>query len=460
MSDGFDFDDIFNVPASSLKRKSGSSKIGGSMNWNLLTEQSASSPDKRTKATAASKAVAAINEVSELASPTKKFLGTDEMAVATPCVSMNSGIEPEKRLGRVGHVAVEVNGKLYVHGGETDNGTTLGDILVLDIASGTTTTLLCESPSRAWHSANFLSDKQLLLVFGGERSATDDAQNAFIDEPLVLDTSINLWYPPTISGKGPGPRAGHTGTIIRENVVVFIGGRRRSVYISSVFYLDTSRWHWMIPVIEGKPPRPRAHHTCSTISGNRVVLFGGSDDFRCFNDVHCLKCDQKAQNWEWIQPEVQGTAPPARTGHTAVVVDERFVIISGGYDPFCESVEPKSHIESMSSMNGNKNFFEDEYVMDTATWTWSIRPQPTVLRFTTNISNLHLCNDSESTEFDGCVFRAAVKIPRALLPQSVHGYDVETPLLPDASEAVIFYGGLAKNEEKSKTFSFQLCCNF
>ena len=157
---------------------------------------------------------------------------------------------------------------------------------------------------------------------------------------------------------------------------------------------------------------------------------------------------------------MQGTVPPARTGHTAVVVDERFVIISGGYDPFCDSVEPESHIESMSSMNGNKTFFEDEYVLDTATWTWSIRPQPSVLRFTTATSNLHLYNDSESTEFDGCVFRAAVKIPRALLPQSNHGYDLETPLLPDASEAVIFYGGLAKNEKKSKTFSFQLCCNF
>jgi hypothetical protein len=142
------------------------------------------------------------------------------------------------------------------------------------------------------------------------------------------------------------------------------------------------------------------------------------------------------------------------------VVDERFVIISGGYDPFFDSEEPEAQTESMSSMNRNKIFFEDEYVLDTTTWTWSIRPQPTIFRFTTTISNLHIHNDSDSTELDGCVFRAAVKIPCAKLPQSIRENDLETPLLPDASEAVIFYGGLAKNEEKSKMFSFQLCSNF
>ena len=148
MSEGFDFDDIFKVPANSLKRTSGSSKIGSSMNWSLLLDQSASTPEKRAKATAASKAVAAINEVSELASPTRKNFGADEVAVTPLSVPIKDGIEPTNRLGRVGHVAVEVNRKLYVHGGETDSGTTLGDILVLDLASGTTTTLLCESPSR------------------------------------------------------------------------------------------------------------------------------------------------------------------------------------------------------------------------------------------------------------------------------------------------------------------------
>jgi hypothetical protein len=96
-----------------------------------------------------------------------------------------------------------------------------------------------------------LPDSKLLLVFGGERSVPDDEPNVFIDEPLVLDTSISLWYPPTISGKGPGARSGHSATLIKENVLVFIGGRRGGKWCSSVFYLDTSRWHWMIPVIEG-----------------------------------------------------------------------------------------------------------------------------------------------------------------------------------------------------------------
>ena len=149
-----------------------------------------------------------------------------------------------------------MNGKIYIHGGESDMpGGTLGDLLVYDTATGGLISSLCESPSRAWHSGTFLPESNLLLVFGGERSMPNDEPNLYIDEPLVLDTSINLWYPPSISGKGPGARSGHTATLIRDNILVFICGRRGGKWCNSLFYLDTSRWHWMIPTIEGKPPR-------------------------------------------------------------------------------------------------------------------------------------------------------------------------------------------------------------
>jgi hypothetical protein len=157
MADSFDFDDIFKIPASSQKRKSGSSngKIGGSMNWGLLLDPSSSSPDKRVKATAASKAVAAINEVSELASPARMNATSNEV---TPLRMMEKEDKtPTKQLGRVGHVAVEINGKMYVHGGETDCGVTLGDILVFDVSACSMTTLLCEGPTRLSSYRNFIS---------------------------------------------------------------------------------------------------------------------------------------------------------------------------------------------------------------------------------------------------------------------------------------------------------------
>lgn len=206
----------------------------------------------------------------------------------------------------------------------------------------------------------------------------------------------------------------------------------------------------MIPTIEGKPPRGRQFHTCTSISNNRIVTFGGSDDFRCFNDVHCLRCDQKAQNWEWIQPEVKGKLPVPRTGHTAVVVADRYIIISGGYNPFFGA-------EAAADESSSTHFYEDAYVLDTLTWIWrelllepsahrrqSVRPAGTleVMKYAAD-------------DLDGLVWCSAIIIDGSLLPREESDTGNESsssssPSAHDSTETILFYGGLTSAGQKSK----------
>jgi hypothetical protein len=72
----------------------------------------------------------------------------------------------------------------------------------------------CESYPRTWHSATFLEQKNILLVFGGERNVTGTPE--VLDDIMVLDTEIFLWYPPAVSGKPPSPRAGHTASLVHQ----------------------------------------------------------------------------------------------------------------------------------------------------------------------------------------------------------------------------------------------------
>lgn len=44
----------------------------------------------------------------------------------------------------------------------------------------------CDSIPRAWHSASFIKDKNLLVIFGGER--TVDGCPECLDDIMVLDT--------------------------------------------------------------------------------------------------------------------------------------------------------------------------------------------------------------------------------------------------------------------------------
>ena len=44
----------------------------------------------------------------------------------------------------------------------------------------------CDSIPRAWHTASFIKDKNLLVIFGGER--TVDGCPECLDDIMVLDT--------------------------------------------------------------------------------------------------------------------------------------------------------------------------------------------------------------------------------------------------------------------------------
>jgi hypothetical protein len=143
-----------------------------------------------------------------------------------------------------------------------------------------------------------------------------------------------------------------------------------------------------------------------------------------------------------------------------VVVSERFIVISGGYHPFSSPPDSNVAQDTTTTSSGGKTFFDDEYVLDTSTWSWHARRLPRISRFPISLCNLaHLYDDTDSSEFDGCVFRAAVKVPRSLLPHNIRDSSLdseETAPSPDISDAVIFYGGLATNESKSRTFTSQL----
>jgi Kelch motif/Galactose oxidase, central domain len=217
----------------------------------------------------------------------------------------------------------------------------------------------------------------------------------------------------------------------------------------------------MIPTIEGKPPRGRQFHTCCSISNNRIVTFGGSDDFRCFNDLHCLRCDQKAQNWEWIQPEVKGNIPAPRTGHSAVVIAERYIIITGGYNPFSGS--------EASDDNSSTHYFEDTYILDTLNWVWKeLVTEPSSLRRQC-LRSAGVQQEPEDTadELDGLVWSSAMLIDGNYLPtdgnknnssSSSNIDSTNSTGVPELSstESILFYGGLTAKGQKSRNVTFRV----
>lgn len=67
--------------------------------------------------------------------------------------------------------------------------------------------------------------------------------------------------------------------------VLFLNPRRK--WQNNVAVLDTEKWHWRHPTIDGSNPAPRSYHS-ATVVGTMMVVFGGNNQHESFDRVHVL----------------------------------------------------------------------------------------------------------------------------------------------------------------------------
>lgn len=96
-----------------------------------------------------------------------------------------------------------------------------------------------------------------------------------------------------------------------------------------------------------------------------MVVFGGNDGDRCYNDLFILELragatESDALEWEWIRPVTVGTAPCPRTGHGAALLDDGVtLLVHGGWDP-----------SGGENDDDEVRYFSDAFTLNTKTWEW------------------------------------------------------------------------------------------
>ena len=123
----------------------------------------------------------------------------------------------------------------------------------------------------------------------------------------------------------PSARACHTISRIGRKLVLF-GGYDGGRCFNDTVLLDLDTLTWIHPAITGPLPPPRNAHAIAVV-GHRLYLFGGHSGSKHLRDLFIFN----TTTFTWEEPDMQGTAPPGLRGHSMNFVGNR-IFLFGGYD--------------------------------------------------------------------------------------------------------------------------------
>ncbi|KAK6617125.1 hypothetical protein RUM43_014727 [Polyplax serrata] len=127
------------------------------------------------------------------------------------------------------------------------------------------------------------------------------------------------------------PRSKHT-VVAYKDVIYIFGGDRGNIMLNDLLRFDVKEKSWYI-AHSFKAPTPRYHHS-AVVHENSMYIFGGytgdihsNSNLTNKNDLY----EYKFQTCQWVEWNVVGVAPVARSAHGAVVYDGKMWIFAG-YD--------------------------------------------------------------------------------------------------------------------------------
>lgn len=192
---------------------------------------------------------------------------------------------------------------------------------------------------RIYHTStvyNTINNVTYALVFGGRgspKSSYNDFYSLQIHETPIFK-KIDVY------GDIPPPRWRHTAeklkTECNKEYILIFGGRssteRRSEFIAlnDLYSINTETWESVKLECNGDIPSPRFSHTSICIeNGQKMLIFGGFDGTKAFNDVYIF--DFKFKTWKYI--ECQGEIPNPMFSHSSCLIhinNKEYMIVLGG----------------------------------------------------------------------------------------------------------------------------------
>jgi hypothetical protein len=225
----------------------------------------------------------------------------------------------QMQAARYGQTATRLtNGQVLIAGGMSSSGVT-NSAEIYTLASQTFAAASSAMNVPRWlHTATLLNDGTVLIAGGSSLSNEPTLNTAEIYDPVagtftLLVNTLNT------------ARVGHTATLLSNGQVLIVGGYDPSTGLISDAELYDPASQVFIDL--GNTNSPRFHHAATLLQSGQVLLTGGETDptpSGAYNTAEIFN------PMTWTFSPVSANMTSGREGHTATLLNDGTVLITGG----------------------------------------------------------------------------------------------------------------------------------
>ncbi|CAB4383281.1 unnamed protein product [Rhizophagus irregularis] len=215
---------------------------------------------------------------------------------------------------------------LYI--GESNGSVEYGDVYTYNLQQWNNLMTINSPPSYYHSRSQTVCDKTgKMYRFGGNFQPIG---NPVINNKMnILDIHTRVWR----SSGAPVGMYDHTGTLLPNGYIVYIGGRFNELLVnmSKLLLYNINDNTWTPKKTFGDTPTSRAYHSAVLTQDGRIIVYGGIDDTAA-DDLVIL--DTSQANFTWSIANVSTKSPLLRTYHTATLVGHYMIVIFGKNNEF------------------------------------------------------------------------------------------------------------------------------
>ena len=244
--------------------------------------------------------------------------------------------------------------ELLIFGGELWNGvvtTPYNDLFIYNVLKKSWSQVICPVTPAPRSSAQGVTYKQYLLIYGGEFVSPSQSQFMHFRDVWRYDSNCGQWEElKNCVKRGPSARSGHRMVLWRKNAVMFGGFYDNALecrYYNDLWVLSdmdtTGRWTQIEVPESAEMPHARSGH-CMGIYNDQLFVYGGysAEKFNRFkkteatvhHDLWMISLNPPASGslHTWQKIRLSGIPPPIRSGVSCAQYNKKFLLFGGVVD--------------------------------------------------------------------------------------------------------------------------------